>query len=437
VWWDEDKFCSRTHLPCIMYVSKAESWNSVSIAPAASSSASSSSELQELNQNKMAPPELSFPTRVEDFGSDDRISFSKLDKKYIAVHDDGSEYEFDPATRRWIPTDDEDEHLLQDEPASSEQYFGQSSHQAKKRKEPPDAVAAAYNKSSRPPKKAKNPPAPKQNTAVYVTGLPPDATVEEIHALFSKKGGIIAEEIDSGRPRIKMYADAEGNFKGDALVVFFKPQSVDLAIMLLDETDFRVSATGGLGSGKMRVQAADSSYKKTTYDEDAASANGSSSTNGNALQGTVPPAKSDKDRVRDRHKIIKKTQKLEARLADWDDDEPVVAVPEQPQKKDKMVILKHMFTLQELDEDPAALLDIKQDIREECEKIGAVTNVVLYDLEPEGVVSVKFRSADAATKCVGVMNGRSFDGRVVEAYVSTGRERFMSSNKKGGESDEE
>ena len=40
-----------------------------------------------------------------------------------------------------------------------------------------------------------------------------------------------------------------------------------------------------------------------------------------------------------------------------------------------------MFTLKELDEDPAAMLEIKEDIREECSKLGPVTNVILYDLE--------------------------------------------------------
>lgn len=61
-----------------------------------------------------------------------------------------------------------------------------------------------------------------------------------------------------------------------------------------------------------------------------------------------------------------------------------------------------MFTLDELDEDPAAILDIKEDIRDECSKLGQVTNVVLYDKETDGVVSVKFSSEAAAENCVKV-----------------------------------
>lgn len=53
-------------------------------------------------------------------------------------------------------------------------------------------------------------------------------------------------------------------------------------------------------------------------------------------------------------------------------------------------------------EDPSAILEIKEDIRDECAKLGNVTNVVLYDLEPDGVASVKFSDSDAAKACVEV-----------------------------------
>ena len=55
-----------------------------------------------------------------------------------------------------------------------------------------------------------------------------------------------------------------------------------------------------------------------------------------------------------------------------------------------------------MQEDPAAILDIKEDIRDECSKLGEVTNVVLYDKEPEGVVSVRFSDPEPARHCVKV-----------------------------------
>lgn len=69
---------------------------------------------------------------------------------------------------------------------------------------------------------------------------------------------------------------------------------------------------------------------------------------------------------------------------------------------DKVVILKHMFTLEELEEDPAVMLDVKEEIREECAKLGEVTNITLYDKEDDGVASVRFAMAESARACISV-----------------------------------
>lgn len=53
-------------------------------------------------------------------------------------------------------------------------------------------------------------------------------------------------------------------------------------------------------------------------------------------------------------------------------------------------------------ENPASILDIKEDIREECAKLGDVTNVVLFDREEDGVASVRFTTPEAARACVRV-----------------------------------
>lgn len=267
------------------------------------------------------------------------------------------------------------------------------------------------------PKKAKAPLPPRPNTAVYVTGLPSDVTVEEVHDVFSRKCGVIAEEIDSGKPRIKLYTDEKGEFKGDALIVFFKAPSVDMAIMLLDDTDFRIEGGSSKERIKMRVQAAEASYKKVQQ-----------------IDADGKEKEKPKTSMKDKQKIIKKTQKLDARLADWSDDEPSALV-ETSSRWDKVVILKHMFTLKELEEDPAAILDIKEDIREECGKLGEVTNVVLYDLEKDGVASVRFANTESAKACVRLMNGRKFDGQEVEAYITDGKEQFKKSKKKADDED--
>ena len=82
--------------------------------------------------------------------------------------------------------------------------------------------------------------------------------------------------VDDGSKKVKMYADEDGNFKGEALVselssssltsnsylsraAFYQRASIEQAIFRLDETDFH---KGSLTAGSMRVQEADMSYKK-------------------------------------------------------------------------------------------------------------------------------------------------------------------------------
>ncbi|KAI1124950.1 hypothetical protein F5Y10DRAFT_279827 [Nemania abortiva] len=404
------------------------------------------------------PPGLPFPTEPHEFDSDERISFSRLDNKYIGVLDDGSEFEWDAQLKRWIPSIDE-ELLAQQQSAyggggsggaASDDNGGGSSSSShiinnKKRKNGPTEQHAS--------KKHRGAPPARQNTAIYVTGLPLDATVDEVHDVFSRKCGVIAEEIDSGRPRIKLYTDDKGNLQGDALIVFFKPQSVEMAIMLLDDTDFRYTASG-LSSGRMRVQAAESKYKKTHYDREGEDGAGNGSTAGgggggggggngehsgahNHITGAGKPR--DKGREQEKQKIIKRTQKLDAKLADWDDDDdsPFGAQLETNAPKGRVVVLRHMFTLRELEEDPAAMLEIKEDIRDECTKLGTVTNVILYDLEEDGIASVKFNTPEAAAACVDLMDGRAFDGRTVRATIASGKEKYRRSDKDHGADDED
>ncbi|DAA73531.1 TPA_exp: Uncharacterized protein A8136_4712 [Trichophyton benhamiae CBS 112371] len=335
-------------------------------------------------------PPSTFP-QPDEFDSDPRVSFSKLDNKYILETDNGEEYTYDDALKRWIPSLDE---------SLMEQQRQAYKMQGVDEEEPANLKTLQEKKKKRKHNDesttAQKPKKPRVNTAVYVTAIPLDATVSEISSLFSKCG-VIAEEIDSGKPRIKMYTDEQGAFKGDALVVYFRPESVNLAIQMLDDTDFRFGEKGT--EGNMRVQPADFSFK--------------------AVQEA--PAKAN---MRDKMKIIRKTQKLNNKLTDWDDDD---VGPRHSGKAGKVVVLKHMFTLQELEEDPAAILDIKEDIREECSKLGEVTNVVLYDKEESGIATVRFSDPECARACVQMMNGRFFGGTQVEAYVVEGKVRFKKS----------
>lgn len=56
-------------------------------------------------------------------------------------------------------------------------------------------------------------------------------------------------------------------------------------------------------------------------------------------------------------------------------------------KNSRVVVLKHMFTLDALEKQPTLLIELKEDVREECERCGEVTNVVLYDVSLTGLFS--------------------------------------------------
>jgi HIV Tat-specific factor 1 len=73
---------------------------------------------------------------------------------------------------------------------------------------------------------------------VYVSGLPLDVTKEEVVDAFQKYG-ILLIDVDTGEPKVKLYTDEHGKLKGDALVSYFKPESVELCINLMHDTEFR------------------------------------------------------------------------------------------------------------------------------------------------------------------------------------------------------
>jgi HIV Tat-specific factor 1 len=75
--------------------------------------------------------------------------------------------------------------------------------------------------------------------------------------------------------------------------------------------------------------------------------------------------------------------------------------------------------LQELEDDPNAAIEIAEDMREEGEEFGTVTNVVVYDKEPDGIVTVRFEDTEAATKFVEKCHGRFFDNRRLDVRPAT------------------
>lgn len=143
------------------------------------------------------------------------------------------------------------------------------------------------------------------------------------------------------------------------------------------------------------------------------------------------------------HQTVSETDSRR-KLAEWSDgEEDEVArtnvAPATTNKWARVVILKNLFTPEGLKEDPELRSDIIEDMREDGEAFGTVTNVVVYDLEPEGVVIVRFKEASAAAQFIEKCNGRWFDGKQVEAKAATDnpKGRFKKSERYLNEDEED
>ncbi|KAF9516195.1 hypothetical protein BS47DRAFT_1442731 [Hydnum rufescens UP504] len=376
----------------------------------------------------MAEAEKPHPTAGEDgnpsqaFVDDPHISFDKESGKWRYETDDGQEFEYDMTARAWVPLVDEE--LVRAQQAAyavpgvdEEAPAAPVLKRTKKRKE------MDYTSNSGPSGTQTSIKRGKTNTKGDYAGLPPDTTREELEARF-KVCGVLMLDKDNEQSNIKMYADDGGAFTGEALVVYFKEESVDLAIRMLDEAEFRVGEAGTV----MRVKRGEFTHKEGGAGGEA---------------GAPPPR-----RVVDKKKATARIAKLNRqvshgcvdKLADWDSsDEDDAEKSRSATTRTRSVLLKHMFTLEQLDEDASLLLDLKEEVREECETLGEVTNVVLYDKEPEGIMMIKFKEPLSAQACVIKMNGRFFDGRRVVATLFDGKVKFKRSgvgDAEGGELDE-
>ena len=73
---------------------------------------------------------------------------------------------------------------------------------------------------------------------IYVENLPTDVTEKELADEF-RKCGAIKLEAATGEDAIRLYKDNSGRLKGDARIGFVKPESIELAVQMMDGSSFR------------------------------------------------------------------------------------------------------------------------------------------------------------------------------------------------------
>ena len=163
-----------------------------------------------------------------------------------------------------------------------------------------------------------------KSTKVYVSNLPSVIT-EESFVEFMSKCGMVEFDIRTKKPKVKIYRDEEGSPKGDGLCSYIKPESVQLALTILDGSvleDKTVSVT----RAKFEM--------KGNYDP------------------SLKPKKLTK-------KQQEKAKKARERMFEWQPDK----LKGERAKYEKTIVIKKMFDVEELDKDPGLILDYTNNIR--------------------------------------------------------------------------
>ncbi|XP_008068406.1 HIV Tat-specific factor 1 [Carlito syrichta] len=219
-----------------------------------------------------------------------------------------------------------------------------------------------------------------RNTNVYVSGLPPDITVDEFIQIMSKFG-IIMRDPQTEEFKVKLYKDNQGNLKGDGLCCYLKRESVELALKLLDEDEIR--------GYKLHVEVAKFQ-----------------------LKGEYDASKKKK-----KCKDYKKKLSMQQKQLDW---RPERRAGPSRLRHERVVIIKNMFHPMDFEDDPLVLNEIREDLRVECSKFGQIKKLLLFDRHPDGVASVSFRDPEEADYCIQTLDGRWFGGRQITAQAWDG-----------------
>jgi RNA recognition motif-containing protein len=294
--------------------------------------------------------------------------------------DEGTRYVMDPLTGNWIH-----EALaaqVEDNKAKS------NNKQPTSTKIKTTATGGGTTNNSSKKKQHKKAKFSKRNAKhwVYVTGLPPTASVEDVQKYFSK-AGLLDLDPETLQPKVKLYTTAPNNggqAKGDASICYARPESVHLALQILDESPWDETHT-------IRVERA--TFEAKPDAETAGSTNTNTNTNNNITNNT-------NNNNRRKRKPVSEAKRKVARLALLQaQDEGFGERLAGGRKGLRIVVVKHMMEgipENRLEDEIQAYI---------CQEIDGRAVEKITCISSSNVVIIKFVEPSAASQAVDAWHG--------------------------------
>merc|ERR1712083_170370 len=306
---------------------------------------------------------------------------------------DGMTYEWDTTKKAWFPKINED--FL----AQYQMNYGFTKDgvaEPTKPEEPTaENVADMTETGVAAPKKPKKAEwfeeESEKTTKVYVTGLPDGKSEnwnEEEFTKYMSKCGVVDIDVRTNKPKVKLYKDDEGNYKGDGLCTYVKVESVELALTIIDGASIQAGQTIKVERAKFEL--------KGEY---------------NAKLKPKKLTKKELERVKKKH---------EKQLA-WEPEK----LRGERSKRDKILVIENVFEPSQFDADASLILICSNRLREQCSKFGTVRKVVVYDKHPKGICQVFFGSPEEADIAISMLDGRLFGkDKIMKAYTWDGKTKY-------------
>jgi len=221
---------------------------------------------------------------------------------------------------------------------------------------------------------------------IYVTNLPKDTTEDEVSKYFSR-AGILNLDPDTQRPKIKLYkekgtsssTDTKNILKGDASVCYARPESVEIALQVLDDSLFRPDCRISVSRAKFEQHGKDYIEKDVVGTSQA-------------------------------KRKVARMAVLQARV--WDElegDDFNNGRITGGKKGLRIIVLTGVFTQGEKGKDEDAFFSrLEAQLLQKCSEFGHVEKITAFSKHPDGVVIIKFKQAMAASRAIETLNGSNW-----------------------------